>query len=108
MSAVVEVAPQKIVISVEQAHASITVDPRRASVKAKSASVDFAIGNPIVREFIGGEPYEGEYTVIPLAGEAVVLPTTNKLLYDDVTVTKVPYYETSNTSGTTVYIASEV
>ena len=42
------------------------------------------------------------------AFEPVVLPTKNKLLADDVTVTKVPYYEVSNETGTTVYIASEV
>lgn len=56
----------------------------------------------------GGEAYEGDYEVVPNAFEPVVLPTKNKLLADDVTVTKVPYYEVSNETGTTVYIASEV
>lgn len=56
----------------------------------------------------GGEAYEGDYEVVPKAFEPVVLPTKNKLLADDVTVTKVPYYEVSNETGTTVYIASEV
>ena len=56
----------------------------------------------------GGEAYEGGYEVVPKAFEPVVLPTKNKLLADDVTVTKVPYYEVSNETGTTVYIASEV
>lgn len=56
----------------------------------------------------GGKPYEGDYEVVPKAFEPVVLPTKNKLLADDVTVTKVPYYEVSNETGTTVYIASEV
>lgn len=56
----------------------------------------------------GGEAYEGDYEIVPKAFEPVVLPTKNKLLADDVTVTKVPYYEVSNETGTTVYIASEV
>lgn len=53
-------------------------------------------------------PYEGEYNVIPKAHENVVLETKDKLMDDDVTVLKVPYYETSNLTGETVYIASEV
>ena len=52
----------------------------------------------------GGEAYEGDYEVVPKAFEPVVLPTKNKLLADDVTVTKVPYYEVSNETGTTVYM----
>lgn len=52
--------------------------------------------------------YDGEYTVIPKAHEAQVLETAQKLLLDDVTVTKVPYYETSNIyDGKTVYIAED-
>lgn len=56
----------------------------------------------------GGEPYEGEYTVIPKANAPTVLETAGKTLDKDVTVTKIPYYETSNPTGDTVYIASEV
>lgn len=56
----------------------------------------------------GGEPYKGEYTVIPKANAPTVLETAGKTLDKDVTVTKIPYYETSNPTGDTVYIASEV
>lgn len=52
--------------------------------------------------------YTGDYAVTPLAREAVVLPTHNKLMVSDITVLEVPYFETSNESGHTVYIASEV
>ena len=58
--------------------------------------------------FSGGAPYEGDYIVIPKADSATVLPTRDKMLWDDVTVTKIPYYETANPTGDTVYIASEV
>lgn len=54
------------------------------------------------------ETYSGEYEVIPKADEGTMLLTKNKLLTDNVTVTKIPYYETSNPDGVTVYIASEV
>lgn len=54
------------------------------------------------------EIYSGAYKVIPAAFESQTLDTNNKLMTDDVTVTEVPYYETSNESGKTVYIADEV
>lgn len=50
--------------------------------------------------------YTGDLVVIPRAAEAQTLSCAHKTMPDDVTVTKVPYFETSNDSGTTVYIAS--
>lgn len=55
-----------------------------------------------------GKPYEGVYDVTPQAKSAVILPTKDRLLSRDVNVKKIPYYETSNQTGVTVYIASEV
>lgn len=52
--------------------------------------------------------YDGEYDVIPKAHEMQTLDTNGRLMEDDVRVQKIPYYETSNTVGTTVYIANEV
>lgn len=52
--------------------------------------------------------YDGEYTVTPRANVEQVLETNGKLMADDVTVFEIPYFETSNLSGTTVYIANEV
>lgn len=53
--------------------------------------------------------YEGEYNIIPKAFYAQTLPTAEKLLRDDIVVTEVPYFETSNNfDGVTVYIAKEV
>ena len=70
-------------------------------------SIVFAIDNVKIVD-TGGKPYEGEYTVIPKANAPTVLETAGKTLNKDVTVTKIPYYETSNPTGDTVYIASEV
>ena len=53
------------------------------------------------------EEYEGPYEVTPLAYDEQVLATANKQMSQDVTVHKVPFYETSNEHGTTVYIAEE-
>lgn len=54
------------------------------------------------------EAYTGEYNVIPKAKEEVILETKNKKMMNDVTVKKIPYFQTSNESGQTVYIGGEV
>ena len=59
-------------------------------------------------EVVGGEHYQGEYIITPSPSDAIVLETEGKVMDDDVTVIKIPYYETSNVTGKTVYIASEV
>lgn len=48
-------------------------------------------------------PYEGDYMVIPSAVEQT-LTTREKRMLDDVIVKSIPFVETSNDSGTTVYI----
>lgn len=49
--------------------------------------------------------YDGEYTITPLANSATTLATKGKMMNDDVTVTKIPTYQTHNDSGITFYIA---
>lgn len=55
----------------------------------------------------GGEPYEGPYTVTPKVSSQQ-LATAHKLMTRDVTVLEIPYYETSNINGITVYIADQL
>lgn len=50
--------------------------------------------------------YSGELIITPKAHEEQTLECAHKTMPDNVTVLKVPYYETSNDDGTTVYIAS--
>jgi len=59
--------------------------------------------------YIGGTgtPYTGAYEVTPKVEEQT-LPTKERYMNDDVTVYGVPYFQTSNEYGDTVYIASEV
>lgn len=53
--------------------------------------------------------YTGAYVVTPKAWEEQTLETAHKLMEDDVTVLRVPYYETVNLfDGKTAYIAEEV
>lgn len=57
----------------------------------------------------GLELYAGPYEVTPKAWEEQILQTDGKLMDGDVTVFRVPYYETINLfDGKTAYIAEEV
>lgn len=63
----------------------------------------------LVQVISGGDVYEGPYEVTPRAYNEVVLDTMNKTMEADVTVHRVPYYETSNLfDGKTAYIAEEI
>lgn len=53
------------------------------------------------------DTYQGEYEVTPKV-TAQSLATRGLMMLDDVAVLAVPYYETSNESGKTAYIANEV
>lgn len=62
----------------------------------------------IVINKINTEVYDGEYEVTPQAHKEQILLTKNKSMTDNVTVLRVPYFETSNIYGNTVFIATEV
>jgi hypothetical protein len=54
------------------------------------------------------ENYTGTYVVTPKAFDDQTLDTSGKIMTDDLTINKVPFYETSNTAGgKTSYIAKE-
>ena len=65
-------------------------------------------GSITLPKSLAGDPYGGPYEVTPSAESDIVLATKKKSMLDDVTVFKIPYYETSNESGYTVYIGNEV
>ena len=46
-----------------------------------------------------GTEYEGPYTVRPDPDENIVLPTYRKRMAGNVTVEKIPYYQTTNVAG---------
>lgn len=49
------------------------------------------------------EHYQGNYTIIPKT-TSQTLHTANLVMDDDVTVLEIPYFETANETGDTVYI----
>lgn len=57
---------------------------------------------------VSGMPvYDGDYTITPKV-DAQTLATKDTRMRDDVTIKAIPYFETSNDSGTTIFIGSEV
>ena len=52
------------------------------------------------------DSYDDDYIITPHV-YAQTLNTKNKLMKDNVSVLAIPYYETSNLSGKTVYIGGE-
>lgn len=52
------------------------------------------------------EHYQGKYIVTPKT-TSQTLHTANLVMDDDVTILEIPYFETSNLSGKTVYIGGE-
>lgn len=66
-------------------------------------------GTLTIPSVVGAQAYDGPYEVTPKAWDEQVLQTDGKLMTDDVTVFRVPYYETVNLfDGKTAYIAEEV
>ena len=70
-------------------------------------SFDVFAESAIVIQKLTGDKYEGSYIVEPKTREQI-LETKDKLLIDNITVMQVPYWQTGNEYGDTVYIASEV
>lgn len=73
-----------------------------------TANMTGTIGNGIVKYDSSTELYTGEYNVVPKAAEEQRLPCAGKKMLKDVDIKAIPFFETSNEAGTTVYIAAEV
>lgn len=54
------------------------------------------------------EIYEGEHIITPKPFQQQELETKDKILKENIKVKEIPYFETSNIYGNTVYIGSEV
>lgn len=77
------------------------------TIETDIIEVDMTIGAEYA--ISSADEYEGEYTVTPKAHEEQTLETKDKLMAENVTVVKIPYYETSNVfDGLTVFIAEDI
>ena len=72
-----------------------------------AATITGVIGNGIARVDGSTDPFLGEYEVTPKV-DAQTMPCAGKKMLKDVDIKAIPFFETSNEAGTTVYIAAEV
>lgn len=70
-----------------------------AQIKTKTGIPEMIIVEP--------EIYTGQTVVVPSAYFEQELYTKDKLVKSNITVRKIPYYETTNDTGKTIYIGNE-
>jgi hypothetical protein len=75
--------------------ATVSTDAKISVMLSAPASVDVGVGT---QTYIDHESYSGPYEVTPASNEQS-LRTADKQMRRDVTIHKVPYYETSNEGG---------
>ena len=85
----VVISPQIVEVTALPTSDALVIQPPSVMVDATPGNADVSTGSPIIRELVGGEPYEGEYTVTP-ALDTQVLPTNGKLLARDLTINPIP------------------
>lgn len=80
------------------AHIKTKVQPL-AQIKTKTGMPEMVI--------VEHEIYAGQAVVVPSAYFEQELYTKDKLVKSNITVKKIPYYETVNETGKTIYIGNE-
>lgn len=88
---------------------NITLKRTRPAIGIRVVNEEAAIGMTVISGDGGIAPtYHGQYVVTPSTVDDIVLETAGMKMSDDVTIYKIPYYETSNPQGGfTVYIGND-
>ena len=83
------VQPQTVTVKAEPQTQTVSIEAQSASIDVQENILTVAFSEPIVREIVGGEPYDGSYEVTP-SSEEQTLSTTGKLLSRDLKVNPIP------------------
>lgn len=75
--------------------------------KILDSTINMRVSDAEVVYSSAGDPYTGSYTITPKVNEQT-MATRNKLMQDNITIKAIPFYETDNSLGTTIYIGSEL
>ena len=75
--------------------------------KILDSTINMRVSDAEVVYSSAGDPYTGSYTITPKVNEQT-MSTRNKLMQDNITIKAIPFYETDNSLGTTIYIGSEL
>ena len=68
---------------------NVNITPQKISVSVNQTTAEISVGNPIVREYIGSDPYTGTYTVTPTI-ETQTLLTKNLRMTEDLVINPIP------------------
>lgn len=66
-----------------------TFNPQTVTVSVEPSAFGINIGNPVARDYVERDPYEGDYEIIP-SSEAQILSTKSKRMTADVVVNPIP------------------
>ena len=67
----------------------VTFNQQTVTISTSASEVAVGFENPVARELVDRDPYEGSYTITPTR-EAQVLPVTNLYMTGDLTVNPIP------------------
>ena len=76
-------------------------------VSIESNKNNFLSGNITIPPEVSVPNYQGEYVVTPKPFNDKVLQTNGFRMKDNLTILKIPYHQTSNETGYTIYIGGE-
>ena len=68
---------------------TVEYKPSSLNVSVGGARMGASFGNPVTRDYVDRDPYEGEYAITP-GPEAVVLETKNLWMKENLTVDPIP------------------
>lgn len=89
-------------VSFTEAKDTFNATLKTSEIEEISVSMDSVVSNGAI------SAYTGTYEIIPKVEEEVVLNTRDKILKDNVTVHKVPFYEVHNDKGMTFIVGEEI
>lgn len=78
------------------------------TLEDEESLLNVTLENDIIEVIPTGLQYKGEYEITPLAYQEQEFETKDKYLQKNIKVKEIPFFETSNLYGNTVYIGSEV
>ena len=68
---------------------NVTIQPQTVSFEVESSTMGIGFGNPVARDYVEREPFEGDYEVTPSA-ETQTLRTKGKRMTGDVVINPIP------------------
>lgn len=83
------IQPQSITVKADPQTQTVSIEAQSASIDVQENILTVAFSEPVAREIVGGEPYDGSYEITP-SSETQTLSTTGKLLSRDLKVKPVP------------------